>query len=80
MTELRISDDRFRDYDNKLDFIDLDGEVKRKGFDPVVKLSDYMQNTHIEPVFVYELGTFTGLRRSEVMNPSYSFLLTTHSR
>ena len=44
VTELRISDDGFRDYGSNIDFLGLDEEVKRKGFDPVVKLSGYMQN------------------------------------
>ena len=51
VTELRISEDRFRDYGNKLEFLFLDEEVKRKGLDPVVKLRGYMQNRQIDPVW-----------------------------
>ena len=51
VTELRISDDRFRDYGNKLEFLFLDEEVKRMGLDPVVKLKAFIKNRQIDPVW-----------------------------
>ena len=51
VTELRISEDRFRDYGNKLEFLFLEEEVKRKGLDPVVKLVAYIKNRQIDPVW-----------------------------
>jgi hypothetical protein len=60
VTELRISEDRFRDYGNKIEFLFLEEEVKRRGLEPVVKLNAYIQNRQIDPVWyinVYILRT-----------------------
>jgi len=51
VTELRISEDRFRDFGNKVEFLFLDDEVKRRGLDPVVKLVAYVKNRQIDPVW-----------------------------